>query len=428
MTSMNWTGLPRPSSAHAFPLCCAVAALFACLTTTSIVQAQTADDPTFRRDATVKVHTADETTVPKTTRPLTPSDKLRAPFPPEKTGCAHLVNNVWESVPCATEEYKKAHYMPPPVLANSIQSTAHRGLMFIIEKPCCRIESTTITSPFDWGSVSVNQTSDPATATEESGGVSSAFSIQTNTNTFACAPCKSGSPFAATAGVPNSASEKGDSGWVQFVYQQFKTGSSAGKGNTRLCVWNVDVTIAQNTSNSGPGYASTCVYPSASEAVAPLDGSGSAIGGAEVIGYVQCPTAGSYSGCTLWVVAQLPWSPGSGWWAISAPDTMGLAGNWFNVGGTILGSGGGNEAIFTGSQFQQEVRAYSCYSSPTSATGYAPTACPNPSPYNFFAHYFELTASPASYDPTGESNNLTNDPVTISCGDYDCWMSYNSTN
>jgi hypothetical protein len=107
---------------------------------------------------------------------------------------------------------------------------------------------------------------------------------------------------------------------------------------------------------------------------------------------------------------------------------MGLAGNWLNVGGTILGSGGGNEAIFTGSQFQQVVRAYSCYTSPTSATGYAPTACPNPAPWNTFARAFELTASPASYDPTGESSNLTNDPVTISCGDYDCWMSYNSTN
>ncbi|MFY9855753.1 MAG: hypothetical protein WAK26_17930, partial [Terracidiphilus sp.] len=306
-------------------------------------------------------------------------------------------------------------------------STAHRGLIFIDEHPCCSIKSTSITSPFDWGSVSINQTSDPATATEESGGVSSAFSIQTNTNTFTCAPCKSGYPFAATSGVSNSASEKGDGGWVQFVYQQFQTGKSAGKGKTRLCVWNVDTTIADNTHNSGPGYASYCVYPSDSEAVAPLDGSGAAIGAAEVIGYIQCPTS-SYDNCTLWVVAQLPWSPGSGWWSVSAPDSMGLAGNWFNVGGSILGSGGGVEAIFTGSQFQTEVQAYSCYASPTSATGYSPTACANPAPWNTFAHMFELTASPASYSATGESNNLTNDPVTISCGDYDCWMSYNSTN
>jgi hypothetical protein len=403
-----------------------VAALLTFLTTASTAWAQAGDDPTFRRDATITVHYPDETTVAKTARPLTPSDKLRAPFPPEKTGCFHLVDNAWVSVPCATDEDMKAHKMPPPVLANSIQSTPHRGMIFIDEHPCCSIKSTTITSPFDWGSVAINQTSDPYTATEESGSVSSAFSIQTNTNTFACAPCKSGSPFAAISGIPNSASEKGDSGWVQFVYQQFQTGSSAGKGNTRLCVWNVDVTVANNTNNAA-GYAPTCVFPSQSEAVAPLDGSGAANGGAEVIGYVQCPTS-SYDNCTLWVVAQLPWSPGSGWWAISAPDSMGLAGNWLNVGGTILGSGGGNTAIFTGSQFQQVVRAYSCYTSPTSATGYVPTACPNPTPWNLFARYFELTASPASYDPTGESNNLTNDPVTISCGDYDCWMSYNSTN
>jgi hypothetical protein len=319
----------------------------------------------------------------------------------------------------------KAHYIPPPVVANSIQSTPHLGLL-IFGPP---IRRTTITSPFTWGSVAINQTSDPYTATEESSGNASTFSIQTNTNTFTCPTCKSGSPFAATPGVPNSASKSGDLGWVQFVYQQFATGK-VGTGSSRLCVWNVDVTIAWATNNAA-GYAPTCIYPSATETVAPLDGAGAANGAAEVIGYVQCPTAGSDAGCTLWVVAQLPWSPDtladSGWWAVSAPDLMGLAGNWTNVSGTILGSGGGNKAVFTGSQFQNVLRAYSCYTSPTSATGYTPTACPNPSPTNFFARLFELTASPADYYPTGETNNLTSQPVTISCGDYDCWMSYNST-
>lgn len=424
MISTIRIGSPRLSFTHFLPTPLGLAALLLLLAAAATAPAQNAEDPTIRRDATLTLYKADATTVPKTERPLTPSDKLRAPFPPERPGCFHLIDNAWSAVPCATEEYMKAHPMPLPVIANSIQSTPHNG-PFIIGRPPGPFHFDTITSPFDWGSVAINQTSDPFTATEESGTVSSAFSIQTNTNTFTCAPCRSGYPFAATPGVANSASEAGDTGWVQFVYQQFQTGSSAGKGNTRLCVWNVDVTVALNTNNTGPGYSPTCVFPSQSEAVAPLDGSGAAQGGAEVIGYVQCPTAGSYSGCTLWVVAQLPWSPGSGWWSISAPDTMGLAGNWLNVGGSILGSGGGNVAVFTKSAFQQLVRAYSCYASPTSATGYAPTACPNPSPYNFFERFFDLTAVPANYDPTGESSNLTNDPVSISCGDYDCWMSYN---
>jgi hypothetical protein len=395
--------------------------------TQNTAAAQNNETPTVRRDAVVVLRPADATSVARTARPLTPSDKLRAPFPPKQPGCAHLVDNVWQPVPCATPEYMKAHYMPPPVLANSIQSTAHNGpILFTGTKPPYlpgKIES--ITSPFTWGSVAVNVTSDPATATEESGGNANTFSIQTNTNTFKCAPCANGSPFAATAGIPNSASKPGDTGWVQFVYQQFATGP-VGKGNSRLCVWNVDINIANATSNAA-GYAPTCVYPSASETVAGLDGKGAAIGAAEVIGYVQCPNASSDSGCTLWVVAQLPWSPGTGWWAISAPDSMGLAGNWTNVSGTILGSGGGNEAIFTKTQAQNMLRAYSCYTSPTSATGYVPTACPNPSPLNFFARYFELTASPANYYPTGESSNLAGGPITISCGDYDCWMSYNSS-
>jgi hypothetical protein len=426
MISINRTWFPLSSAARIVSLHCAVAALLVLLTAAATAPAQTADEPTIRRDATVELKHADATSVPKTLRPLTPSDKLRAPFPPEKPGCFHLVDNVWKEAHCATAEEIKAHHTPPPVLANSIQSTAHNG-PFIIGKFPGPFHFETITSPFEWGSVAVNQTSDPATATEvdQSWGAN-AFSIQTNTNFFTCSPCKAGSPFAAVPGIPNSASEPGDTGWVQFVYQQFKTGSAAGKGSSDLCVWNVDVTVAYNTSNNA-GYSPTCVYPSESEAVAPLDGTGAAIGGAEVIGYVQCPTAGSDAGCTLWLVAQLPWSPGSGWWSISAPDSMGLAGSWTNVSGAMIGAGGGSEAVFTKTQMQQEVRAYSCYASPTSATGYAPTACPNPSPYNFFARYFELTASPAESYVTGESSNLTNDPVTISCGDYDCWMWYNST-
>jgi hypothetical protein len=383
---------------------------------------ENAADPTVRPGAKVTLHRIDKAEETKTAKPVTPSDRLRAPFPPDKTGCAHLVGKEWVSVPCATEEYKREHYMPRPVLANSIQSTPYTNPLTGPTQP------PTLTDPFVWGSVAVDQLSSTATATEtDSSSGANTFSIQTNTNTFPCSGCKSGYPFGAVKGVANSASEPGDTGWVQFVYQQFAIGA-VGTGNSRLCVWNVDTTIAQNTHNSGPGYASTCVYPSATETVAPLDGTSAPGGPGEVIGYVQCPNPNSNLGCTLWVVAQLPWSPGSGWWSISTPDVLGLAGNWNNVGGGVLGAGGGSEAKFTNSQFLYVVEGYACVNSNALPSGYVESPCPGPPSWDREGNAFDLQASPATYDPTGESSNLTSAQVGFSCGELSCWMSYGASN
>jgi hypothetical protein len=279
--------------------------------------------------------------------------------------------------------------------------------------------------PFVWGSVTIDLTVKSVDGTEKSGSTDNAFSIQTNTNVFPCSKCKDNSPFAPTPKVPNSASKKGDKGWVQFVYQQFHTGASTGKGNTNLCVWNVDVTIANNTANQA-GYAPKCVYPSKTEAVAPLEGKDAPTGAAEVIGYVKCAKENSDADCKLWVVAKLPWSPGSGWWSVSAPDSMGLAGKWTNVSGTMLGPGGGAEAVFTKTQIKNVLRAYDCYKSPASKSKTTPVACPGPPAWDREGRAFDLTATPANYFPTGESNNLTNGPVKFTCGTGDCWLTYNS--
>jgi hypothetical protein len=170
-----------------------------------------------------------------------------------------------------------------------------------------------------------------------------AFSIQTNTNYFNCSTCSSGKPFAAVTGVSNSASATGDQGWVQFVYQNYAS-------SARLCVWNIDLTIASNTNsaklpgssstwgfaNSGyAGYNAACV---AVPTTYPLTGSGAANGEGEVIGYITSCPANSNSGCLLEVVGYLPWGGDQGWWSIGTKDAMGLSGNWTNVSGTILGS------------------------------------------------------------------------------------------
>jgi len=416
-TNIAWQSTPPFARSVRFACTAATLLLAASM---AAAQAQTADEPIVNPHPSVELK--------KFVRPDIPSDKLTAPLLPPKSGCFHLVDNVWTEVPCATPDYMNKHYIPPPVVANSIQSTPHFAPFWVLGKP-----QPEITSPLDWGAVVIELGGDPAQATEtdvstnpKTGAVtktSNAFSIQVNTNDFTCSTCKNGSPFAAVSGVPNSASAPGDTGWVQFVYQQFASGTD---GSSRLCVWNVDTTVAANTTNNA-GYKPNCVYPSASYPMGPLTGNGAVIGAAEVIGYTQCPSPISNAGCTLWAVAKLPFAAGAGWWAISAKDEMGLTGNWTNVGGTVYGAGGGSRAVFTNTQVQTNVVAYSCYTAPAGPTGYTPQGCAPPPPYDFFAQFFYLKASPADYFPTGESNNLTNDPVTFSCGDYDCWLNYNST-
>ena len=332
-----------------------------------------------------------------------------------------MVKNVWEAVPCATKEYMKTHLVARPVVANSIWSTPHRGPEVMTRPPFF----TTVTTPFDWGSIEITQTTANIAAATEVDNVNgpNAFTVQNNTNSFVCTTCSAGKPFSSASGIANSASAAGDYGWVQFVYTQFGAGP-ANKGLSNLCVWNVDASVSGRT-NGKAGYASNCVYPSLYGSVAPIEGKGAPTGAVEVTGYVQCPSAGPP--CTLWAIAQIPWSPDSSWWSVSAPDMMGLSGNWINVGGGILGVGNGSEAVFTNAQFQSVVRAYTCYVSPIPSNNGAPTSCANPPPYETFSLYFRLTAGASDYFPTAETNNLVNNPVTLSCGDYDCWMTYNSS-
>jgi hypothetical protein len=330
---------------------------------------------------------------------IAPSARMGAPYPPlQRLGCHHLVNGRWQDVPCVSREYtKKTLPFPPPGgLESSIQSNPREVWFFRY--------SFTYTAPIVWGSVAINILTDPTQATEnDSSAGANAFSIQTNTNQFNCTVCSNGFPFEGT--------QAGDVGWVQFVYQPSTYG---------LCVWNIDL--------SQQIYQPTCVSP-----VPPysrnLTGNGAAIGAGEVFGYVFCPTPGSNSGCTLNVFGYLPWA--EGWYSVTGvPDLLGLAGNWTNVSGTILGEGGGSEAVFAGGggspvQIQTFLRAYSCFVQPQGATGYTPQPCPPP---NFIERRFELDATdPIENVVTNETNNLTNGQATFVCEPWDCWLSYVSS-
>jgi hypothetical protein len=356
--------------------------------------------------------------------PATPLSHLKAPLPPRQAGCFRLdQDRRWEAIPCASNEYLREHPVPPPQ-TNSIQSTPHAILGL---SP--RYGTGIFTAPFVLGSVAVNMTSDPVRATETDGTVN-AFSIQNNTNYFPCASCSSGFPFPAVAGVPNSASQKGDQGWIQFVYQQFSL------ANWFLCIWTVDVTIATNTSNAflngasagyannkTAGYHRACVQSSAS-ARGPLTGAGAIVGVGQIVGYLNCPTAASNAGCFLQLIADLPWV--SGVLAVSDNDTMGLSGNWNNVSGGILGSGGGTVAQFKNIEIFQILYGSTCIVAPPDVDvtiGWQ--SCPPP--ITPLGGLFELSAQPSLTSVTAETNNLVNEPATFVCHPWDCGLWWNST-
>lgn len=339
--------------------------------------------------------------------------KTGVPYPPPQTpGCHHFVNGVWQQVPCA--EYKGTKDtlpFPPPQSYYEIQSNTAQTTVSVCQKgpavglhPKCNYYNESYQDPIVWGSVSINFLTDPTQATEtDSTAGTNAFSIQTNTNYFLCQTCSNGYPF--------QSSQAQDQGWVQFVYQPTTYG---------LCVWNND------TTPNPVVYQPTCVNPVPPYTL-PLTGKGAPREAGQVYGQVDCPNAGSNSGCILHVFGYLPWA--GGWWHASAPDLLGLAGNWLYVNGTILGQGGASTANFQGGspvKIETVVGAYACLAWPyeTPAPGsasYTPQQCLLPAVGETF---FPLSATDQVVQgPSGEANNLAVGLPTFECGAYYCWVS-----
>ena len=435
------------------------ASLFASLLTAAFLSgtawSQSPDPLTIKPDAKQPVTAIAQQPIPlflaDSARPLTPSDKLRAPYPPSKEGCYRLVKRVWEEVPCATPEELKAHPPRTPV-NNSIQFPTRPRREHVLRY----LGPNT----YSWGSLTINlsvldssmpyweEDVPPPTPT---GGIPqktpNSFSIQNNTNVYACTVCGAGVPFAPVPGIAGSGSQAGDQVWVQFIYDQTQSegvGATPGSvvpGSSSLCVWDIDLSVSNAAARiiaassgsisagqwrtgapagygiSDPGYEYKCLYPSNYGAVLPLGQVGpapfpspipTALGTAEVLGYVQCPNPDSYTNCTLTTMASIPWTQnpgesegGSTWWAVTARDYVGLAGNWENVNGSIVGEGGGSEAKFFNFAMQETVRAYTCFIPPT-ATTLTPQAC-TPTARNTPP---TPPGNPADYSTTGETSNF----------------------
>jgi hypothetical protein len=323
-----------------------------------------------------------------------------------------------------TEEDMKK--LPRPTVADAIVSTPHT------------YGNKTVTTPLRWGAIATSLT-DPESSSEEeqvySGQTLNTYqdtwSIQGNTNTFTCSSCQNGFPFDLSA--------PGDGGWIQFVYQQ--KGDNHGNdsvGLSRLCVWIVDTTaacaqVSPQNGCIGDGYKPYCVSPFNTGNLSPIAGSGSSSSLSEVVGYLECgkstsdPNVGP-NGCIIWTLGYLANAQDPGWWAASAPDSMGLHNNWTSVGGSLYGMGNGGKAVFTNATLNTTVVANSCYNSanpPPSlgSTIFVPTAC------SAGLTQDDLTATLAKSggNGTAETNNLTSCDATFSTSEYDSRLAWAGT-
>lgn len=274
------------------------------------------------------------------------------PPPPSRVGCYRRAETGrWESVPCISQEWLREN-VPPPV--------GGYGKIYGIGY------GTTAKSPVITTAFVTVQFVKFSGETDTIFG-DGAYSIQTNTNGFT--------------------GNNNHNDWVQFAYQNFPNGETPFSG---LCTWVIDLTTWDYWTHT------VCTEPP----VEPLSSSYSAT----VIGYsyrsMVITAAPSWWQWLLATVAILP----HGIYAVVAPDAFNLHANWHSVSGTILGTGGGSEAVFTSpTAVTTTVAASSC------------TGLPATSP-------FCLSGNAASYyytsGITAESNNLAllEIPPTLVCG------------
>lgn len=328
-----------------------------------------------------------------------PGARENVTSPPEKEGCYRYESGEWREIECLSEEFVRKNF-PPPV-QNSIRSNPTLLLSQFINVRFPYV------SPIVLASVDLFHLSDPAEGiVKDSLAGDDAFSIQVNTNFF-----------------PGN---NGNTDWVQFVLQ-----SQPSAATDILCVWNVDVTVANATKNVN-GYSPTCVaVPKQRTVFGPDDpwptggkkrtflGPGATMAeSSKVAGYVS--TAGGGSQLVAW--AYVPWAPSSAY-SVSARDQYGLRGRWTEVSGDIIGLGNGSRANFSRTKIRTVIRASSCN------VGGASYPCPQTtSPQYNFANY----AAPSVTAVTAEDNNLastydfTEHEPTFSCVQGTCTLDYST--
>ena len=322
-----------------------------------------------------------------------PLDRWRAgvPLPPAEEGCHIFSDGKWGKVACASPEETQKLRRPVPF---SIQSKPR----WISVVGRGSVAFTSYALPLAYGSIDIDVISDPTKGTVTDvldpgscTGVTShqetadSFSVQLNSNVFTAA--------------------YGNTGWVQFVEQRTPGQSDA------LCVWKVDVTVANATGND-KGYEPVCVSVPivAGRAFLGATAVRDITGHAHVEGLVQVGP-NKQNLLTVWggFSSDNPCCA-----SITTPDTVsgvtrglsgdtknynfGFAQQWTQVTGDIYGTGCGSRAVFSGAKISERLTASTCITQP------------NCDPELTTQFSLSRYATPVD-DPqvTGESNNLLRD-------------------
>jgi hypothetical protein len=135
-----------------------------------------------------------------------------------------------------------------------------------------------------------------------------------------------GDSFSLQANTNQFTGNNGQLDAVQFVEQSSPNYKSID------CVWNIDVTTQ--------AYASACVST-------PFQTLSSTFG-ADIVGTVTSQVlCFPFAVCLTFYYLTSTYMTPFGTWAVTAADSYGLHSSWTQTSGTILGLGGGSEAVFT---------------------------------------------------------------------------------
>src|SRR5208337_1176074 len=231
--------------------------------------------------------------------PAAPPSVFSGNVPPSPTtvGCYRYSQTAWQSGTClSSEDRLKFGKYPGPF--PGINSNLGLG----------GVSATLLT----YSILMVNFNEYDGETDSQSG--SGAYSIQLNTNFFN--------------------GNNGHQDWVQFVYQDFCGNSCGGTDNpgpSSLCIWNVDVTVAQATNNKN-GYSPYC-------SISGDPGNVGLTGTYETIIEAWVTANGN-------LVMYAFINGRGGLLSVVAPDQYGLAAGWTQASGGIMGAGGGSTAQF----------------------------------------------------------------------------------
>jgi len=338
---------------------------------------------------------AQTTTAPKPATEEIPKRYKPAPIihavVPKELGChVETAPGKLTKVDCLSAE-EIAKY-PPPAVCSGADGDAACGMQSTVTslEHALHINKVPITEAFL--EVTLRQYSSSADTKYGQG----AYSLQLNTNWFQSTP--------------------GTTGWVQFAYQDFVS-------SARFCVWN-----NHWPTNSNPAvYSPVC----AGHQSVPLSaGTQFTVGGFVCAGPCTYFRPGGTAGpAVIW--GWIHWdvldangnvcsSCGSGTvWAV-APDTLGLASNWLQSSGSILGTSG-SEIKFNANAIVRNVLGA--------------TACPIPLSNGWTCDAPQLNAQYADQAGwvTAESNNLYYAPdpnwvvpqlpqSELACENGFCWL------